>query len=168
MRFLAMTDPGGEAACAIEVQRILGKQARREGGLVLFEATLEEACTFTWRTQTAQRVLLDIGAPQRLEHARFLSGTFKVVGERIEETATWLLNETRLTVNLTAPDVTIVTRGPYTGLDLGGELWKRDWRVMLSNHSLKATIAASAVVYGGVTGRIVDPYCDDGSRRCSS
>jgi len=169
MEIIILTDPGCERACETELQRIISKKGRVGTGTVHCDLTLQEACTFTFRTQTALRVLVYLGAlsavPSRLE---FFGETYRISGkeELISQIATWLTPHITSRVDLENPDTVVYAHSETViGIDLGGELWKRDWRVMLSNRSLRATIAASAAIYANVTpkSRVVDPFGDDGT-----
>jgi 23S rRNA G2445 N2-methylase RlmL len=89
--------------------------------------------------------------------------------ELVEAVGGWLHRHGQ-PVKLSAPDATvyaIVTRQRvYVGVDVvGRSMAKREYRIMLSRRSLKATIAAAAVVYAGIThkDRVLDPIADDGT-----
>lgn len=79
----------------------------------------------------------------------------------------WVRDELQLDVDLDSPDRVVygmlTPEGLHAGMDLAGRLSKRDWRVMLSRRSLKATIAAATAVYAEPDARTLDPHADDGT-----
>jgi len=91
--------------------------------------------------------------------------------ELIEAVGDWAHERLRRKVNLKSPDVIIaaVTNPDgkiHIGIDVVGiPLSKREYRVMLSRRSLKATVAAATVIYAGIDAKqtILDPLADDGA-----
>lgn len=87
----------------------------------------------------------------------------------IEHVAKWSCEHLQGDVNLKNPDRTIyallTSEGIYVGVDIAGRIAKRDWRIMLSRRSLKATIAAAAAIYADLKEEhiILDPLADDGT-----
>jgi 23S rRNA G2445 N2-methylase RlmL len=191
-RILVLTDTGCEEACAQEIGRWVKGAPTIQRNIVMLEATIKDAAVLGYRLQTARRVLIQITDPiDELEEldARKLElrtdliapgSTFKADGEivgnqnfitqeLIEGVGGWIHAQLQLPVKLNAPDVlffAIATDKTYIGLDvIGRTLSKRDWRIMLSRRSLKATVAASTVVYAGATEKdlILDPLADDGT-----
>ena len=155
--------------------------------------TWMDAATLAYRTQTALRVLVaiaptapDLGAlvttaPDRtvLDAALAPGGTFKAECEHFDPSllpqeltegiGEWV-HDAGYPVNLSRPDLVVVAVATPDGIDVGidmvgAALAKRDWRVMLSSRSIKATIAASAAIYTQLEERhqVLDPFGDDGS-----
>jgi 23S rRNA G2445 N2-methylase RlmL len=89
--------------------------------------------------------------------------------ELIEAVGGWVYRLGRK-VKLTGPDIIVYAmKTPeriWVGIDVVGRpLAKRDWRIMLSHKSLKATIAAATIIYSGAkeSEAILDPLGDDGT-----
>jgi 23S rRNA G2445 N2-methylase RlmL len=89
--------------------------------------------------------------------------------ELTEEVGAWVYHQGRK-VNLKSPDIVVfaaqTSESTYIGIDvIGRSLSKREWRIILSRRSLKATVAASVVVYAGCKDHeiILDPLSDDGT-----
>jgi 23S rRNA G2445 N2-methylase RlmL len=90
--------------------------------------------------------------------------------ELVEEVGGWGHKELGLRVDLMRPDIVIYALATASGIDIGVDvvgqpLAKREYRIMLSSHSLKATVAAAAVLYAGAMAddAILDPFVDDGT-----
>lgn len=162
MNIIILADPGCEQACANELERVTGAVGTPSSGVLLCDLDAQTACDFVFKTQTALRVLveLDLENPEK----ELFGSTYRIVcsdEERVSEIATAL--GAIVPVDLTNPDTVVYAQDDIVGVDLGGELWKRDWRVMLSRKSLRSTVAASAAIYAGLSGAIVDPFGDDGT-----
>ncbi len=165
----------------------------RRTQIVETAGTWMEAATFAYRTQTALRVLVAIAPtapdldaliatpPDRsvLDAALTAGGTFKaecehfdpsLLPQELTEGIGGWVHEAGYPVNLSRPDLVVVAVATPDGIDVGIDmvgtsLAKRDWRVMLSSRSIKATIAASAAIYAQLEAkhRVLDPFGDDGS-----
>jgi len=90
--------------------------------------------------------------------------------EFVEEVGGWFHTASKRKVALNRPDHVVygvaTAQGIWVGIDvMGRSLSRREYRVMLSRRSLKATIAASAVMLSGASekGTLLDPFADDGS-----
>lgn len=88
----------------------------------------------------------------------------------IEAVGGWAHTQLGNKVSLSKPDVVLfasqTTERLHIGLDVAGRsLSRREWRIMLSRRSLKATVAAATVIYAGASTKdaILDPIADDGT-----
>jgi 23S rRNA G2445 N2-methylase RlmL len=91
-----------------------------------------------------------------------------ITQELIEEVAAWGVKALGRPVKLVNPDLVIygllTPERLWVGLDLvGRSLSRREWRIMVSKRSIKATIAAAIAITAKPKGTILDPFADDGS-----
>ncbi|MDD9954478.1 MAG: hypothetical protein OXR66_09185 [Candidatus Woesearchaeota archaeon] len=179
---LVITDKGCEQACVLEIARWMKKETTIAEQIVTVDCSLEEGALLAFHLQTARRVLLQLTAPYTDSPGEpdpavlgLIDGTFKAEGhstgitqELVEQVGGWVHKQGK-SVDLVNPQFivyAIKTDKTYVGLDLVGKaLEKREWRIMLSRRSLRATIAAAALLYADVQGDdvLVDPSGDDGT-----
>lgn len=216
-RIMIITDTGCEAACVLEIQRLLPSSAPKEvrPTLVELEGTMMDAALLCYRLQTARRVLLRCAPqvktvdevsgltfdPAVRDAIRYEGATCKAEGdilgmdmktgmpdirmpiaqELVEEVGGWAHDALELPVDLKRPSIivyAIATPGAIDiGVDMAGfSLSKREYRIMLSSRSIKATVAAASTIYaessndglnspkrGKTGGVLLDPFVDDGT-----
>ncbi|HIH24472.1 TPA: hypothetical protein HA251_05540 [Candidatus Woesearchaeota archaeon] len=214
VRIMIITDTGCEAACALEIQRLLPNSTPQtvHATLVEMDGSVMDAALLCYRLQTARRVLLRCAPrvktvdevsglvfdPAIRDAITYEGATCKAEGdilgmdmktgmpnirmpiaqELVEEVGGWAHDALKLPVDLKRPSIivyAIATPGAIDiGVDMAGfSLSKREYRIMLSSRSIKATVAASSAIYaessdespkrGKTGGVLLDPFVDDGT-----
>jgi len=185
MKILALTHKGLEDIAQKEVFSILKKPAKSVDAGIVFEATEQEVVEFIYLTRVCVSVikLLDDFYFTDLEYiSKHISanaeyGTFGVKTARIGEhpfnsvdvsdaISSKIKGESKFVFR--NPDITyfayIVGNHLWFGIDFCGEdLGRRDYRVFLTNESIKGSLAAGLIEFSGYSeGQFLDPFCRDG------
>lgn len=187
MDLALLCDPGCEAFCAKDVERIIGRAGTPgKGAVFVASATPKEVALLNYHLLTASRVLAVVASGNTLDTKRVVAAdlspyrapdaTFKVVarqdGERaheVEEELGAALHGQGLPVDLTTPDMTVVVwqreESCVVGIDLTGrDLGKREYRAFHTRKSVRSTVVASALFAAGAVGQsLVDPFGTDGT-----
>ncbi len=184
------TDPGCEIAGLQEIATLTNLEATREGNILILECDENNAAILAYQAQVPLRVMVEIASVKELDELQEVKpkgfeelipegSSFKAVAhgckeylsqEIMEGVGGWFYNKTGRKVDLTQPDFLIVgcetEKGVRIGVDLvGKELIKRDWRIMLSRRSLRATVAAAVGIYADIDSKdkVLDPISQDGT-----
>jgi 23S rRNA G2445 N2-methylase RlmL len=186
---LAIPHKGCEDICAAEAHEILGNGTVSHG-LVRFESTLLDMCSYTYRAQTPIKVLQllfdfpingdvveqfkkhftsDMFAKDATFVVRALTDLEEVERQALEHDLGAVIFKTGAKVNFKQPDITFFAlvhqHHFFFGIDLSGdELGRRDYRIFLGQNALKGTLAASLVRLSGYSEKhlFLDPFCRDG------
>tara|TARA_Y100000310_G_C20669467_1_gene809425 strand:+ start:276 stop:1367 length:1092 start_codon:yes stop_codon:yes gene_type:complete len=189
MKALLITNRGVEETAALELGEILGKKAVVGDTVLSFDATPEELCKLSYYSQSGKRVLLLLKKQELskvdditldVDLKKFIFGdTFLVECERIGEQDFKSVDvESRLIgiigeaygkkMSHDTPDTRFfayVYEGMfYFGLDIGGDMQKRSYKIYSTKNSLKGQIAYDLVResgYGGDDALLVTT-CRDG------
>lgn len=189
MKALAISYKGMEDITALEIKELLKAKTEIKKSCVLFDIKkLEELALLCYRGQAVNRVLLllDNFKISKIEDLKRIGGidfsewlkdrTFAARCEIVEneelsskeiEKATG--DEIEGKVNLDNPDITVFVyihkNDCYVGIDFGGDLGKRSYKIFTQRFDLKGTIAYSLVRLAGYKGKgiILDPFCRNGT-----
>jgi len=188
MKAAALTHRGLEDVCAADVSSILSVKTTNGDGVVYFEAELEQLCELCYRMRSALRILVLLGktrldekAPEKLAQTVDIKAwlspdvTYAVRAHDMDNSTEHAANvggllqdKSGAKVNLSSPDVTValVPAGDelLIGIDLGGELWKRDYRIFLAGDQLQGTLAYGVLSLAGYDGTqdVTDVFCRSG------
>ena len=192
MKGLAITSKGIEHIAALEVKEMLGKDSTLYDGCITFDVSaIEQLITFTYMTQSSERVLLlldhiELGKIDSLNSLDFKKWvdkkTFRitvdhidsdhdlVVEEIIEQVAEIILSKTKAKVDLDHPDIVfyvyISKKNVFFGIDLCRfELQKRQYRIFPHQAALRSTLGYALVRIAGYKKNLtlLDPFCGSGT-----
>ena len=172
MKGLAISYKGMEDITALEVKELLKVKTEIRESCIVFEVKkLEDLALLCYKGQAVNRVLLlldefkiskieDLKSISKIDFSQWLKNrTFAARCEIIEnkelnsqevEKATG--DQIKAKVNLDNPDATVFVHiyrnDCYVGIDLGGDLSKREYKIFSTPIALKGTIAYSLLRIG--------------------
>lgn len=141
-----------------------------------FDPAIREAIRYEGATCKAEGDVLGMDMKTGMPDIRM-----PIAQELVEEVGGWAHDALALPVDLKRPSIivyAIATPGAIDiGVDMAGfSLSKREYRIMLSSRSIKATVAAASAIYAEHTegsnerskrnktdGVLLDPFVDDGT-----
>jgi 23S rRNA G2445 N2-methylase RlmL len=93
-----------------------------------------------------------------------------ITQDLMESVGGWAYGQLGLQVDLKRPQTVIYAIASNNAIDIGVDvvgatLSKREYRIMLSSRSIKASVAAATILYSGAKDGelLLDPFADDGS-----
>ncbi|MBW2965827.1 methyltransferase domain-containing protein [Candidatus Woesearchaeota archaeon] len=188
MKGLAISYKGIEDISAKEISELIKAKTEIKESCVIFDVDkLEDLALLCYKGQSVNRVLLlldkfkisqveDLKKISKIDFSRWLRNkTFAVrceivnneslISQEIEKATG---DEIKGKVDLENPDVTVFVYvyrdNVYVGIDFGGDLSKRDYKIFISQMSLKGTIAYALVRIGDYSKekKVLDPFCGSG------
>lgn len=188
MKGLAVSYKGIEDISAKEISELINVKTEVKQGCVIFDFDkLDELALLCYKAQSINRVLLlldnfkinkieDLKRISKIDFSKWLKGkTFaarceivkneKLRSQEIEKATGDVIKGK---VDLDNPDIVIFVylyeNDCYVGIDLSGDLSKRDYKIFASPTSLKGTIAYSLVRIGNYSSdkKLLDPFCGSG------
>jgi putative N6-adenine-specific DNA methylase len=186
MKGLSICYKGVEDISAKEILELIKAKTEIKSGCVVFDCELDDLALLCYKGQSVNRVLLlldefkinkieDLKRISKIDFSKWLKNrTFAARCEIIDsdlnsreiEKATG--DEISGKVDLDNPDVTVFVyiygENAYVGIDLGGDLSKRDYKIFTGQTSLKGTIAYSLVRISEYTPdkKMLDCFCGSG------
>jgi len=168
---LALTFPGMTDVCAKEIKELISASGKELNEGVIFEAELEDIFTVCYRSQSASRVLLLVSegtfdkltVPQ--EH---LKGTVSFSGKsttKAQELAERITAK-KVYKNADIPLYLHFEEDKYwLGIDLSGDISKRDYRIFIGSETLSPISAFGALTLSDYEPKhtLLDPSCRAGS-----
>ena len=187
MQIISVVDPGAETAAQNEVSSILGIDSEARKGSIVFGADFDAAAKYSYLCQVPRRTgilvaekddLEELGdVPEELKEL-LKDKTFKALSigaapnmsqEIIEAFGEWIF-KAGFKVDIKKPQRNVIVahdgRKYCAFVDLvGGPLEKREYRIMLSRRSLRATVAAAATYLAGISegDKVLNLIADDGT-----
>ncbi len=184
MNYLAISYKGMEDITSLEIKELLNVDSKIKNSCVEFSA--DELRDYCSKAQGVNRVLVlldnfkikkleDLKRIEKIDWSKYLEGTFaarcSVVGNdfsksEIEKTTG---NYIDAKVDLKNPDKTVFVyiykNDCYVGIDVAGDLSKRDYKIITSRNDIKGTIAYAMVRLADFKkkGVLVDPFCSTGT-----
>jgi len=188
MKGLAISYKGMEDITSLEIKELIKAQTKIKESCIIFEAKkIEDLALLCYKAQSVNRVLLlmdefniskieDLNKISDIDFSKWLKGrTFAARSEIIkneklssQEVAKTTGDNVKGKVDLENPDVTIFVYiykdNCYVGIDLGGDLSKREYKIFSTPISLKGTIAYSLLKIGSYNKDklLLDPFCGSG------
>jgi putative N6-adenine-specific DNA methylase len=187
MEALAISYEGMEDITAKEITELIKAKTEIKLSCVLFETNrLENLALLCYKAQSINRILLLLGKFQiskiedlkkisKIDFSKWLKNrTFaarcqiissSLSSQEVEKTAGDCINAT---VNLENPDITVFVyiykNDCYVGIDLSGDISRRDYKIFSTPISLKGTIAYSLLRIANYTKDklLLDPFCGSG------
>jgi len=171
MKALALTFPGLSDVLASEIKTLTGISGKPFSESVSFEAELKDIFTVCYRSQSACRVLLVVseGAFEQLtvpkEH---LAGTvsFSAKSSTQAQQLAERIQAKKVYKNADTPFY-LHTEGTqcWLGIDLTGDISKRDYRIFIGSETLSGITAFGALMTAGYEPKqiLLDPFCRAGS-----
>ena len=188
MKGLTICYKGMEDISAKEISELIGVKTEIREGCVVFDFDkLEDLVLLCYKGQSINRVLLlldnfkiskieDLKRINKIDLSKWLKNkTFAARCEiiknkelRSQEVEKATGDEIKGKVDLDDPYIIIFIyvyeNDCYMGIDLGGDLSKRDYKIFSSPTSLKGTIAYALVRIGDYSSekKLLDPFCGSG------
>ncbi|MBW2978408.1 methyltransferase [Candidatus Woesearchaeota archaeon] len=188
MKGLAISYKGMEDITALEIKELLKVESEKKEGCVVFDVKkLEDLALLCYKGQAVNRVLLlldefkiskieDLKRISKIDFSEWLKNkTFAarcgIVGNKelsSQEVERATGDEINGKVNLDNPEVTVFVyiykNNCYVGIDLGGDLSKREYKIFSTPIALKGTIAYSLLRIGRYDKEktLLDPFCGSG------
>jgi putative N6-adenine-specific DNA methylase len=186
MKGLAICYKGMEDVASKEISELIKAKTEVKSGCVKFNCELEDLALLCYIGQSVNRVLLlldnfkiskieDLKRISKIDFSKWLKGrTFaarcEIIGSELNsrEIEKSTGDEINGKVDLDNPDVTVFVyiycNNAYVGIDLGGDLSKRDYKIFTGQTSLKGTIAYSLIRIAGYSSdmKMIDPFCGSG------
>lgn len=164
MQIVAIVAKGAEEEFQKEVKDILGVDCEIEKELVKLNLTKEQTIKLCYLAQIPSRIMLIDDFTKWINK----DTTFAVRGSDMEENkdvGAEIVELTKAPVDLKNPKVTIYNKNSVKGIDLTGDISKREYRVFTHRHTLKGTTASTLLRYANFTGEetILDPFAKDGT-----
>ncbi len=168
---LALTQPGLTDLLAKEIKELTGISCVQNSNSVTFEASLEDIFTICYRSHLATRVLIVVSHGQfdklsiPKEH---LTGTISITGAsttKADELGE-LLHAKKVYKNADTPFYLHTENDDnWLGIDLTGDMSKRDYRIFIGPETLNGISAAGALMLSGYEPKhaLIDPFCRAGS-----
>lgn len=172
MKVLALTFPGLADVLVREIKELTGKNSKETAEGALFETEkLEEIFTVCYRSQSARRVLLVVseGKFENLSIPKeYLAGTISIIGKSTTK-AQELAELLKVRITYKNPDKTLYVHTEpeqsWLGIDLTGDVSKRDYRIFIGSETLSGITAFGALSTAGYEPKhvLLDPFCRAGS-----
>jgi 23S rRNA G2445 N2-methylase RlmL len=171
MKALALTFSGLSDVLAAEIKGLIGVSGKQLLEGVLFEAAIEDIFTVCYRSQSASRVLLLVseGLFETLSIPKdLLTGTVSFTGKstsKAQELAE-LIEAKKVYKNADIPlYLHFENDKHWLGIDLTGDLSKRDYRIFIGSETLSGISAFGALALSGYEPKhvLIDPFCRAGS-----
>ena len=184
MKYLAISYKGMEDITALEIKELLNVDSKIKPSCVIFEVDdIKDYCN---KAQGVNRVLIlldsfkikkieDLARIENIDWKKYLKGSFAARCSVVEND--FSKNEVERTtgdyvegkVDLENPDKTVFVYiykdDCYVGIDVAGDLSKREYKIITGRDDIKGTIAYAMVRLSGFTGKevLVDPFCNIGT-----
>jgi 23S rRNA G2445 N2-methylase RlmL len=170
MKALAITYPGLSDILAKEIKDITGISGRETAEGVLFEAELEQIFAVCYRAQTACRVILVVSEGKISElaiPAEYLKGTISINSKTTTKANELSENikANKVYKNADVPFYMHYEENNWLGIDLTGDISKRDYRIFIGRETLAGISAFSALMIAGYEPKkvLLDPNCRAGN-----
>ena len=191
MKYIVLVNQGLEALAAQEVVSFGAKVLEQKPSCIIIETTIENSIVIAYRAQIINRVLsyithfsfksledfedqlkkidvpqldktLTFAARSQQQNSKLQSSEIQpIVGEVVAE-------KTKAKVNLSNPDAIVFIHinndQAYIGVDITGDISKRDYRIYVQRDALKATVAYGALLFAEWNPKytLLDPFCRTG------
>jgi len=191
MKWLILVNQGIESLAANELTAFGAKILEKNPACITIEISIEKIVMIAYKFQTINRILSFIASfsftsiddveakldkikineitPSQTFAARSEQQKTEILSAEVQPLVGKIIAEkTEAKVNLSNPDVMIFTfineNKAYIGIDLTGDISKRDYRIFLQRDKLKATIAYAALVFAEWHPHLslIDPFCNTG------
>ena len=164
MQIVAIVAKGAEEEFQKEVKDLLNVPAKIGREIVTLELTKEQTIRLCYFAQIPSRILLI----DDFKNWNKEDTTFAVRGSNMEDNkdlGAEIVELTKAPVDLKNPKVTVYNFNDTKGIDLTGDVSKRDYRVFTHRHTLKGTTASTLLRYANFTGdqTVLDPFAKDGT-----
>lgn len=171
MKVLALTFPGLADILADEIKLLTGISCTQFSASVSFDAELKDILTVCYRSQSARRVLLIVseGAFEKLSIPQeYALGTIAIHSASTTK-AQELAEQFKLRITYKNPDTTFYLHTEnehcWLGIDITGDIAKRDYRIFIGSETLSGILAFGALMVAGYKPKhvLLDPFCRAGS-----
>lgn len=168
---LILTLPGITDVCASEAKKLTGISGKETKEAVVMEAELKDIFTICYRSQTATRVILVVseGKIDELNIPKeYLEGTISITGKSNTQAQQFLerIPAKKVYKNADTPFY-LHSENEYCwlGIDLTGDISKRDYRIFTGSETLAGPTAFGALQIAGYDAKhtLLDPFCRAGS-----
>ena len=169
MKALAIVNKGIEDIAALEIKEILKTDCKVNDGCAVFDfKERKELDLLCKKARSLKRVLIflenvkDIKEIKNIDVSKFLTGkTFRVSSEVIDneifnldaDVGEIIFEKEKAKVDLEKPDVVffvyVARKETYFGIDVSGDLSKRDYKIFTSQRALKGNVAYALVRLSG-------------------
>jgi 23S rRNA G2445 N2-methylase RlmL len=171
MKALALTFPGLSDVLAEEIKTLTGISGKQGAESVSFEAELKDIFAVCYRSQAACRVLLVVseGAFEQLTVPKeYLTGTVSFAAKSTSKAQAFAetVSGKKVYKNADTPFyLHIEATQCWLGVDLTGDISKRDYRVFIGSETLSGITAFGALMTAGYEPKqiVLDPFCRAGS-----
>ena len=188
MKFLVLINPGIEEISKKEISSFGAKNIETNPACLIIEAKQEDIIKIAYRAQTINRILISIGSFSFTDATDFekqvsqfdfhITQKFAARSEHLESqlsnaeiqkiVGAVVTKKTKTKVDLSNPDIIVYTfinkNRAYLGIDITGDISKRDYRIFIQRDLLKAPIAYAAVLFSEWHPKLslLDPFCNTG------
>ena len=177
MKAIAVTNPGIEDIAKLEIKELIKKEAKIDGNTLAFDASMDELCLLTYKTQSLTRVMALLSSFEfkdlddisekagKIELKDWLKkrsvamrceriGEHSFASQDAEKAVADAALKGKVKVDLTNPDIVVFIyineNRCCIGIDFSGfDLSKRDYRIFSHPSSLKGTIAYAMLRMSG-------------------